>query len=84
MTSEAERRDAEFPVLQALVAELRGRLPPLTPRQFSDVGDWMLKALWLGRGEPIAEVLATPHAPARPVLRLVGDGGSDVISTETI
>jgi hypothetical protein len=62
----------EFVALQALVSELRGRLPAnLTEREYADVGMWMLKALWLGQGQPLNVVFETVTHDQRPRLRLV-------------
>lgn len=50
--------DERFDALRALVGELRERLAPLTEAQWDHVGDYMLKSLQLGMGEPIHHVLS--------------------------
>ena len=65
--------DEEFGLLIILVADLRSRMPPLSDRQAQDVGMYMLKAMWLGAGEPIELVLepVTYGDPKPSHLRLV-------------
>lgn len=48
-------------------------MPPLSDRQAQDIGMYMLKAMWLGAGEPIELVLepVTYGDPKPSHLRLV-------------
>jgi len=63
---------SEFNALRALVSELRERLPGITEEQSQHVGNYLLKALWLGWGRPHAEVFGPiEDEERRPHLRLV-------------
>lgn len=63
--------DEDLLVLRALVDELRSRLPAMNERQYQDVGMWMLKAFWHGKGEPPAVVFEMPDYDRKPTLTLV-------------
>ena len=63
--------DDRLLVLRALVGELRERLAPLTQDQRDYVGMYLLKAVWLGEGKPIAEVLEHWEPERRPKLTIV-------------
>ncbi len=66
----------EFNALRALVSELRERLAPLSPAEWDHVGNYMLKALWLGQKQPhdlVFKNLDTTEPPnsTHPHLRVV-------------
>lgn len=73
----------ELGALRTLVQELRSRLPPMSERQLNDVGMYMLRACWLGSGEPLELVLEPViyDDPAKPALSLVVDNGFAGAST---
>lgn len=65
-------RDAyeDFDALKALVGELRERAAPISPSVWDHIGNYMLKAYWLGSGEPVSKVFAAVE-PEHPGLHLV-------------
>jgi hypothetical protein len=62
---------SEINSLNALIDELRERLPGINEAQSAHVGNYMLRALWLGQGKDLELVFS--HT--RPPLTVVADPG---------
>ena len=53
--------DLAYHCLQALVGELCERFPNASPGQLDAIGNYLLKAMWLGQGVPHQKVLSHEH-----------------------